>query len=41
MNIEEFAKKNRVIKDNLSHEEYYTKIVDLLGYEDVLKICTV
>ena len=37
MNIKEFAEKNGVIKDNLTHEEYYTKIVDLLGYNDVLK----
>lgn len=37
MNIEEFAEKNGINKKILTHSQYYTSLVDALGYEDILK----
>lgn len=37
MNVKEFAEKHGIIEDDLTHDEYYTRVVDALGYEDVLK----
>lgn len=37
MNIEEFALENGLSKKLTTHDEYYQTLVDLLGYEDVLK----
>lgn len=37
MDIEEFALKNGLSKELVTHDEYYQTLVDLLGYEDVLK----
>lgn len=37
MNIKQFMLNKGIDKDELSHNEFYTKVVDTLGYKDILK----
>ena len=37
MNVEQFMLSKGIDKDKMSHRQFYTKVVDTLGYEDVLK----
>lgn len=37
MNIKQFMLNKGIDKDKMSHRHFYTKVVDTLGYEDILK----
>ena len=37
MNIKQFMLNKGIDKDKISHNDFYTKVVDALGYKDILK----